>query len=291
MSVATSVATSVVPAGTGAAPAFRGRIGRDVRSGHYPVPHRYRLHLAPADPGCLGLAVTHSLLGLDDTLPLAVLPALPDTPDGGYAVLRPLYEASAHLYRGPAAAPVLSDGWTGRIVSTHVPDILRDLALRFGGDGPELLPEDRQDEIRALTDLCERSVNAAAQRAGELGLDDTAAHRDPLTVLFSALGALERRLARHPYVLGDAPTAADVTVWVTLVQLDTVHRWHLDAAAMERVAGYTALWSYAGRLAAHSAFGRHLDVDALLDRHRAHCRGREAAGAAMRIVDWSAARA
>ncbi|MFJ3903906.1 glutathione S-transferase C-terminal domain-containing protein [Streptomyces sp. NPDC090025] len=275
---------------TGTPPAFRGRIGRDVRSGHYPVPHRYRLHLAPGEPGCLAVAVTHSLLGLDDTLPLQLLPALPDTPDGGYTALRPLYEASAHLYRGPAAAPVLSDGWTGRIVSTHVPDILRDLALRFGGDGPGLLPADRADELRAVADLCARSVNAAAQRAGELGLDDTAAHHDPLTVLFAALGSLERRLGSHPYVLGDRITAADVTVWTTLVQLDTVHRWHLDAAAMERVAGHPALWAYAARLAAHPAFARHLDLDALLDRHRAHCRGREAAGAAMRIVDWPAPR-
>ncbi|MFJ9823244.1 glutathione S-transferase C-terminal domain-containing protein [Streptomyces sp. NPDC101160] len=281
---------SVVPVIT-ATPDFRGRIGRDMRSGHYPVPHRYRLHLAAADPDCLGVAVTHALLGLDEVLPLTVLPARPDTADGGYAVLRPLYEASAHLYTGPAAAPVLSDGWTGRIVSTHVPDILRDLALRFRGEGrPELLPEDRQDEIRAVADLCEHSVQAAAQRAGELGLDDTAAHRDPLTVLFAALGSLERRLARHPYVLGDTPTAADVTVWVTLVQLDTVHRWHLDAAAMERVAGHAALWAYAGRLAARPEFGRHLDVEGLLARHRAHCRGQEAAGAAMRIVDWGAAR-
>ncbi|MFD5326247.1 glutathione S-transferase C-terminal domain-containing protein [Streptomyces sp. NPDC127092] len=290
MSVVPSSAapSSVVPATDDRV--FRGRIGRDVRSGHYPVPHRYRLHLAPADPDCLGVAVTHSLLGLDDTLPLRLLPALPDTADGGYDVLGPLYEASAHLYRGPAAAPVLSDGWTGRIVSTHVPDIVRDLALRFRGDGPELLPEDRQDEIRAVGDLCARSVNAAAQRAGELGLDDTAAHRDPLTALFAALDSLERRLARRPYVLGDVLTAADVTVWVTLVQLDTVHRWHLDAAAMERVADHPALWAYAARLAALPAFARHLDIDALLARHRAHCRGREAAGAAMRIVDWPTAR-
>ncbi|GAA2770862.1 glutathione S-transferase C-terminal domain-containing protein [Streptomyces showdoensis] len=279
-----SVVPSIVPAT--ATPAFRGRIGRDVRSGHYAVPHRYRLHLAPADPSCLGIAVTHSLLGLDGTLPLTVLPATPDTADGGYAALRPLYEASAHQYTGPAAAPVLSDDWTGRIVSTHVPDILRDLALRFRGDGPELLPEADQDEIRAVADLCARSVHAAAQRAGELGLDDQAAHHDPLTVLFAALGSLERRLARNPYVLGDAPTAADVTVWVTLVQLDTVHRWHLDAAAMDRVAGHPALWAYAQRLAALPAFGRHLDIDAVLAHHRAHCRGREAAGAAMRIVDW-----
>ncbi|WP_411112065.1 glutathione S-transferase C-terminal domain-containing protein [Streptomyces sp. c-19] len=281
------VPSSLLPAS--AVPVFRGRIGRDEHSGHYAVPHRYRLHVAPSDPGCLSIALTHGLLGLDDTLPLTVLPGTPDTPEGGYAALRPLYEASAHLYDGPAAAPVLSDGWTGRIVSTHVPDILRDLALRFRGEGPELLPEEHRDDIEAIADLCERSVNRAAQRAGELGLDGDAAHRDPLDVLFAALGSLERRLARHPYVLGETPTAADVHVWVTLVQLDTVHRWHLDATAMDRVAGYGSLWAYARRMAARPEFARRLDIDAVLRRHRAHCRGREAAGAAIRLVDWPTA--
>ncbi|MGW0121201.1 glutathione S-transferase C-terminal domain-containing protein [Streptomyces sp. NPDC003327] len=271
-----------------AAPAFRGRIGRDPHSGHYAVPHRYRLHLAPSGPDCLGIAVTHGLLGLGDTLPLTVLPEEPDTPDGGYAALRPLYEASAHLYPGPAAAPVLSDDWTGRIVSTHVPDILRDLALRFRGEGPDLLPEARREEIETVADLCARDIDRAAQRAGELGLDDRSAHHEPLAALFAALGSLERRLVRHPYVLGAAPTAADVHVWVTLVRLDTVHRWHLDAAALDRVADHPALWAYAQRLAARPEFARHLDIDALLRRHRAHCRGREAAGAAIRIVDWNA---
>ncbi|MFD3532421.1 glutathione S-transferase C-terminal domain-containing protein [Streptomyces sp. NPDC058664] len=279
---------SVVPSSllpVSAVPAFRGRIGRDMRSGHYAVPHRYRLHVALSDPDCLSVALTHGLLGLDDTLPLTVLPDIPDTPDGGYAALRPLYQASAHLYDGPTGAPVLSDDWTGRIVSTHVPDILRDLALRFGGEGPELLPEGRRGEIEAITDLCERSVDRAAQRAGELGLDGEAAHHDALAVLFAALGSLERRLARHPYVLGDAPTAADVRVWVTLVRLDTVHRRHLDATAMDRIAGHPALWAYARRLAARAEFARRLDIDAVTRRHRAHCRGREAAGAAIRLVD------
>ncbi|MER6098027.1 glutathione S-transferase C-terminal domain-containing protein [Streptomyces sp. NPDC001728] len=280
------VPSSLLPAS--AVPAFRGRIGRDVHSGHYAAPHRYRLHVAPSAPGCLRIALTHSLLGLDDTLPLTVLPETPDTPDGGYAVLRPLYEASAYLYEGPAAAPVLSDRWTGRIVSTHTPDILRDLALRFRGEGPDLLPEEQRGAIEAIADLCERSVNRAAQRAGELGIAGEAAHRDPLTALFAALGSLERRLVRTPYVLGDAPTAADVHVWATLVQLDTVHRWHLDAAAMDRVAAHPALWAYARRLAARPEFGRCLDIDAVMRRHRAHCRGREAAGAAIRLVDWPA---
>lgn len=111
-------------------PAFRGRIGQDPRSGYHAVPHRYRLYLTPSCPECLRIAVTHDLLGMGDTLPVTLLPALPDTADGGHGALRPLYEAGSHRHPGPALAPVLGDDWTGRIVSTHAPDILRD-----GADG------------------------------------------------------------------------------------------------------------------------------------------------------------
>ncbi|CAM5465813.1 hypothetical protein SNARM312S_06953 [Streptomyces narbonensis] len=58
---------------------------------------------------------------------------------------------------------------------------------------------------------------------------------------------------------------------------------------MDRVAAHPALWAYAQRLAARPEFARHLDIDAVLSRHRAHCRGHEAAGAGIRIVDWSGA--
>ncbi|KIF02479.1 glutathione S-transferase, partial [Streptomyces sp. RSD-27] len=109
-----------------------------------------------------------------------------------------------------------------------------------------------------------------------------------LAVLLRALGALERRLVSSAYVLGGELTAADVQVWVTLVQLDTVHRWHLDAAAVYRLTDHPHLWSYARRLASHPAFARHLDLDAITLRHHARCRGEEAAGAAVRIVDWPA---
>ncbi|MFJ8586699.1 glutathione S-transferase C-terminal domain-containing protein [Streptomyces sp. NPDC093595] len=267
---------------------FRERIGPDPRSGHYAAPRRYRLHVSPSDPGCLLVAVTHGLLDLGEALPLTVLPALPDTPDGGYTVLRPLYEAAAHRFTGPAAAPVLSDGWTGRIVSAHAPDILEDLVLRFAGDrGDALHPPAARAESRAVAALCELGVHEAAQHAGELGLGGDAVHRAPLNTLLGALDALERRLTGQEYVLGgDTPSLADVRVWVTLLYLDTVHRWHLDADAVHRIAAHPSLWSYARRLAAHPAFGTHLDVAAIAARHHARCRGREAAGAAMPIVQW-----
>jgi putative glutathione S-transferase len=270
-------------------PSFRGRIGCDTNSGYYAVPRRYRLHLSLSCPHCLRIAITHSLLGLDDTLPLVLLPAVPDSPDGGHSLLRPLYEASSHRHPGPAVAPVLSDTWTGRIVTTHPSHILRDLARCFGDDGPErldLYPHGAQEEIEAVERLCEHGINEAAQHAGQADADATARHT-ALSSLLRVLGSLEWRLAQQDFVLGDEITAADVRLWVALVQLDTVHRLHLDAAAVHRIADHPHLWTYARRLAAHPAFGRHLDLDGITHRHHARCQGLEAAGAAVQILDWA----
>ncbi|MEU5208625.1 glutathione S-transferase C-terminal domain-containing protein [Streptomyces sp. NPDC020742] len=271
-----------------AVPSLRGRIGGDARSGHYAVPHRYRLHLSLSCPDGLGLAVTHGLLELGDTLPVTLLPAVPDGPDGGHVLLRPLYEASSHQHPGPAAAPVLSDGWTGRIVSTHAPDILRDLAGRFGSRGPALFPGAARGDIEEVAQLCRQEVNEAAQRAGRYDIDP-AARAAALDTLLGALGSLEQRLGARDHVVGGELTAADVQLWVTLVRLDTVHRWHLDAEAVHRIADHRRLWAYARRLAARPAFGSRLDLDGIARRHHARCRGREAAGAAVQIVDWTAA--
>ncbi|MEV2213287.1 glutathione S-transferase C-terminal domain-containing protein [Streptomyces sp. NPDC050997] len=268
-------------------PAFRGRIGRDARSGHYAVPRRYRLHLSPVCSDGLRIAVVHALLGLADACPVTCLDAVPDSSDGGHSALRPLYDASAHRYTGPAVGPVLSDDWSGRIVSTHAPDITRDLARHFGAGRPALYPCGTESEIEAVERMCARDINEAAQRAGRAGAD-AAERATALDTLLAALGVLERRLAFQDYLISDHLTFADVELWVTLVQLDTVHRNHLDAAAVHRVAGHHALWAYARRLAAHPAFGAHLDLDGIARRHHAHCRGLEAAGAAVQILDWAA---
>ncbi|MGW0705596.1 glutathione S-transferase C-terminal domain-containing protein [Streptomyces sp. NPDC002643] len=277
-----------IPSPPRTAPDFRGRIGGDARSGHYAVPRRYRLHLSLACTGALRIAVVHALLGLDDICPVTLLPAVPDGPDGEHSALRPLYEASAHRYPGAAVAPVLSDDWSGRIVSTHAPDIMRDLAHRFGAEGmPELYPADAESEIEAVAHLCDQGIDAPAQRAGRADADDTE-RRDALASLLRTLRSLDARLAHQEYLLGDSLTAADVELWVGLVRLDTVHRWHLDASAVHRVADHPHLWSYARRLTAHPAFGPRLDLDGIARRHHADCRGLEAAGAAVQILDWAA---
>lgn len=266
-----------------APPPFRSRIGRDARSGHYPVPGRYRLHLALSCPSGLEVALTHALLGLADTLPLSLLPAVPDAPGGGYRALRLLYENSAHQHPGPAVPPVLSDTWTGRVVSTHAPDIIRDLALRFGGGVPDLDPSGAAEELAAIGLLCDQDVTASAQRAGRPGAAPAA-----VATLLSGLGTLEQRLTSRPYMLGHALTLADVKAWVTLLYLDTVHRRYLDAETVSRLDRHPRLWAYASRLAALPAFGAHLDLDGIARRHRARCPGRAPAGATPPLVDWAA---
>jgi len=269
------------------APAFRGRIGRDARSGHYAVPGRYRLHLSTACPDGLRIAITHGLLGLDTVCPATFLPAVPDCPEGGHSALRPLYEASAHRYTGPAVAPVLSDDWSGRIVSTHAPDIMRDLDRRFGGDRLSLYPCGAESEIEAVERMCAQGIEEAAQRAGSAGGEPV--ERDlALSTLLETLGALDRWLVGRTYMIRDEITAADVELWVALVHLDTVHRNHLDAAAVQRIADHPVLWAYARRLTAHPAFGAYLDLDGIERRHNARCHGLEAAGAAVQILDWAA---
>ncbi|MEU5539594.1 glutathione S-transferase C-terminal domain-containing protein [Streptomyces sp. NPDC020362] len=277
---------AAVPSAHATTPGFRGRIGRDARSGHYAVPHRYRLHLSTACPDGLRLAIGHRLLGLDDSCPVTFLPAVPDSPGGGHTALRPLYEASAHHYTGPALAPVLSDDWSGRIVSTHAPDILRDLD-RFPRDGSDsLYPCGTESQIEAVERLCAEGIQDAAQRAGRADAEP-AERAAELGRLLDTLGRLERYLAGEEYLVDGRLTAGDIELWVSLVQLDTVHRFHLDASAVHRIAGHPALWAHARRLAAHPAFGAQLDLGGIARRHHGRCQGLEAAGAAVQILDWT----
>jgi putative glutathione S-transferase len=182
---------------------------------------------------------------------------------------------------------VLSDDWSGRIVSTHAPDIMRDLDRRFGGDRLSLYPCGAESEIEAVERMCAQGIEEAAQHAGS-ARGEQVEREAALGTLLETLGALERWLVGRTYLIRDEVTAADVELWVALVQLDIVHRNHLDAFAVQRIADHPTLWSYARRLAAHPAFGGHLDLDGIERRHHARCQGLEAAGAAVQILDWAA---
>ncbi|MFJ3222227.1 glutathione S-transferase C-terminal domain-containing protein [Streptomyces sp. NPDC086783] len=222
------------PRGAGSAGAqqhVHNRIGVGLAGGFYPAPHRYQLYLSPDCPRSLRVAVTVDLLGLGDFV--ATLPASPGAPGGPdcSASLRRAYEATWHHYDGPLAVPALCDRWTGRVVSNHTPDILRDLAGladRTGAQAPALRPPALAADIDALRELLDTEVTPDA-RPGRRS---------------AALDRLNGQLASAPYVLGHEMSAADVDLWAALV--------HLDAPGA--LAPYGHLRGYVRRLGAHPAF-------------------------------------
>ncbi|WP_328492674.1 cell envelope biogenesis protein OmpA [Streptomyces sp. NBC_00414] len=243
---ATAARTPVTdtPACSGAAPSatarphrFRGRIGVGLAGGFYPAAHRYQLYLSEGCQRSLRVSITLALLGLENSTATTVLTRPAETPDA-FAALRRAYEATWHHYDGPLTAPALCDRWSGRVVSNHTPDILRDLAdlaeladLR-DGEGPcppALRPPALAAEIDALRELLDRDVTPTA----------------PPHARAATLTLLDHQLSVNTHALGDAITAADVDLWVALTHLGT------DGGARS---AYPHLDRYVRRLGRHPAF-------------------------------------
>jgi len=192
---------------TGCATSIRNRIGVDLAGGFYPAPHRYRLYLSAECPDSLRVAITLDLLGLRDSLPTTVL--APDGPEASTA-LRGYYEATRHRFDGPLTVPALCDHWSGHIVSNHTPDILRDLADHLGPESGGLLPRLRPAALASQIDDLREYL------AREMSVSE---HHDATSLdrRRKALALLDRRLASGPYIIGTELTAADIDLWVTLV--------------------------------------------------------------------------
>ncbi|MFI1438910.1 cell envelope biogenesis protein OmpA [Streptomyces fructofermentans] len=238
---------------------FRDRIGVGLAGGFYPAPHRYRLFLREGCPRSLRVRITLDLLGLRTSLTTTVLARSGGSPDA-LASLRGAYEATWHHYEGPLTAPALCDRWTGRVVSNHTPDILRDLAALPAEDGtcpPVLRPPALAAGIDALRALLDRDLAPAARpeaREAALALLEVRfAPREEASAAGSTAPVIPCPSAGGPhvpgphlpgpYALGGVLTAADVDLWVALGRLEP-----------GALSAYPRLQEYAQRLARQPAF-------------------------------------
>ena len=92
-------------------------------------------------------------------------------------------------------------------------------------------------------------------------------------MVFGRLDALEERLARQRYLVGDTITEADVRLFTTLVRFDAVYHGHFKCNR-NKLAEMPVLWAYARDLFQTPGFGDTVDFDqikrALLRRAGRH---------------------
>jgi len=214
---------------------------------------RYHLYVALICPWASRTIIARKLKGLEDVISMSVVePELTEegwrfaTPDpiNGATYMHEIYTMADPQISGRATVPVLWDKQRNTIVNNESADILRMLNSGFGGlasDAYDLYPDTLRTEIDALNDYIYPRLNNGVYRAGfattQLAYDEAFAD------VFTALDALEERLAGKAYLLGDMLTETDIRAFVTLVRFDAAY-YGLFKTNLKRIADYPNLQAY-----------------------------------------------
>jgi putative glutathione S-transferase len=233
---------------------FRDRLG-----GAYPAEAgRYHLYVSRACPWAHGAAMVRSLMGLEEQISMDVVDPYRDergwqfTPEKddcttdtvlGADYLGELYLEADPEYTGRVTVPVLWDREAGTIVNNESIEIMRMFSTAFEGNGVDLYPEDRREEIDEVVEAIYDPINNGVYRAGFAGTQ--AAYEDAVTELFDALDHWDEVLADQRYLVGDGErlTLADLRMFATLVRFDQVYHTHFKCN-VKQIQQYENLWPY-----------------------------------------------
>jgi putative glutathione S-transferase len=236
---------------------------------------RYRLVVSRACPWASRALVSRRLLGLEDSLSLAVADPVQDDrswrftldPDGrdpvlGIRYLSEAYDRRETEYPGGVSVPAVVDVPSGKLVTNDYQQITLDLATEWTAlhreGAPDLYPRARREEIDAVTDDVFQDVNNGVYRAGFA--TDQEEYEAACTALFRRLELLAGRLERQRYLVGDTITEADIRLFTTLVRFDAVYHGHFKCNRW-KLTENRVLWAYARDLYQTPGFGDTVDFD------------------------------
>ena len=255
--------------------AFTARITADGSSGYLAEPGRYLLYASLADPWAHRALIVHRLLGLERTIGVSLTDALSDErgwrfppstggrdPATGARYLSELYRVSDPAYQGRPTVPFLWDLRGQRIVTNDFPHITTMFETEFRAfhrpGAPDLYPVAQRTEIDALNTLIYHTVGNGVYKAGLAA--SQAAYEEAFDALFTTLSALEERLGRRRFLLGDQISEADVRLYPTLARFDAVYHT-LYKCNLRRLIDYPSVWGYARDLYRLPGFGDTTDFD------------------------------
>jgi glutathionyl-hydroquinone reductase len=236
---------------------FRDCVSAD-GSTDYPAERgRYHLYASWACPWSHRTIIARRLKGLDGAVGLSSPDPVRDEaigwaftggehvdPVNGWSTLAEAYRATDPAYDGRVSSPVLWDTVRGRIVSNESADILRMFDSGFGDladRAVSLRPAELVSEIDELNTIVYEGVNDRVYRVGFTTRQDV--YEEESRELFAALDALDARLGRRRFLLGDVPVETDWRLFTTLVRFDAVYAVHFKCS-LRRVIDYPNLWPY-----------------------------------------------
>lgn len=250
---------------------FTGRISRDGSTEFPAEPSRYQLYASLACPWSQRALIACRLLGLDRVIGLTLTEPVADERGWGFGEdgdpltgthqLADLYRATDRGYQGPFTVPLIWDLRTRRIVSNDVAQITVMLETEFRPfhrpGAPDLYPAARRRDIESLATLIFHTVNTGVYKAGLATTQ--AAYDQAVEAVFTTLDALDDRLARRRFLLGDLITEADVRLYPTLARFDSVY-YQMFSCNLRRLTDYHHLWGYTRDLYTHPGFGETTDL-------------------------------
>jgi glutathionyl-hydroquinone reductase len=251
---------------------FTGRITRDGSSDFPAEPNRYQLYASLACPWSQRTLIVCRLLGLDRVIGLTLTDPVANEqgwrfadgdgdPLTGARFLADLYRVTDPGYQGPFTVPLIWDLRTRRIVSNDVAQITVMLETEFRPfhkpGAPDLYPASRRRDIESLATLIFHTVNTGVYKAGLATTQ--ASYEQAVEAVFTTLDALEERLARRRFLLGDMLTEADIRLYPTLARFDAVY-YQMFNCNLRPLTDYRHLWAYARDLYTLPGFGETTDM-------------------------------
>lgn len=166
----------------------------------------------------------------------------------GLDYLNQIYTKADPHYSGRVTVPVLWDSKTETIVNNESSEIIRMLNSEFdewGDASVDFYPEELRPQIDEINEIVYENVNNGVYRAGFATTQE--AYEEAFNALFETLDALEDRLGRQRYLVGDRLTEADWRLFTTLVRFDPVYVGHFKCN-LRRIADYPNLSNYVREL-------------------------------------------
>ncbi|MGP6140654.1 glutathione S-transferase C-terminal domain-containing protein [Jeotgalibaca sp. A127] len=246
--------------------------------------NRYRILWTPICPWAHRQIIVRELLGLQDVIsvgtaypvrtdagwdfgkgwPVAIGDDKGIDPEKEFRFLPEVYAYTDPEYSGRATVPAVIDLETHQVVNNDYFNLSYYWEKEFKPfhkeGAPDLLPEDKEEEIKAFNDVLFHEVNNAVYKCGFAQSQE--AYEENYELLFNRLDRLEERLANQRYLFGNEITDADIRFYVTLARFDVSYNPEFKANR-NRIVDFPNIWNYAKDLYQTPGFGNTTDFTAI----------------------------